>query len=81
MMLKVNQNNDGIKLEFLGKLENSELKKEQGGMSAMKRFQSLDRHARVVNEEVSSQFYFSSFHHHHSLYPASVLLCIKSLGM
>jgi len=54
MMFKVNPKNDGIKLESLGRLEANEQKKEQGGMSAMKRFQSLDRHAKVVSEEVSS---------------------------
>ena len=52
MMFSVTQKNDGLKLECVGKLENSEQKKEQGGMSAMRRFQSLDRHARVVSEEV-----------------------------
>jgi len=51
MMYTLSQKSDGLRLEFNGKLENSDQKKEQGGMSAMKRFQSLDRHARIVTED------------------------------
>jgi actin related protein 2/3 complex subunit 1A/1B len=53
MMFKVDMNGNGIKLECLGEVQPSGQKKEAGGVSAMKKFQSLDRHARVVNDEDS----------------------------
>lgn len=43
----------GIKLEVVGKLDVSgDVKKESNSMTAMRRFQSLDRHAKVLNDEV-----------------------------
>ena len=52
MLFQVVQGHNGLGLACLGKVDNSEQKKEQGGVTAMKKFQSLDRHAKVVNEEV-----------------------------
>lgn len=51
MLFRASKAGDAIKLESLGKVEQSEQRKEQGGLSAMRKFQSLDRHARVLNEE------------------------------
>ena len=56
MLFRYTKSQDGGKLESLGKFEQDEQRKEQGGISAMRRFQSLDRHARVLNDEVK---YFS----------------------
>lgn len=52
MLFRYSKSQDGGKLESLGKFEQDEQRKEQSGISAMRRFQSLDRHARVLNDEV-----------------------------
>jgi len=51
ILFKVSQVSDGIKLETAGKIESADQKKESNSMSAMRRFQSLDRHAKVLNDE------------------------------
>lgn len=53
LLFQVGEGHGGLDLVCLGQLENSEQKKEQGGVSAMRKFQSLDRHAKVVNDEVN----------------------------
>ncbi|CAG7728083.1 unnamed protein product [Allacma fusca] len=50
-MFRLTKTPDGNKLESLGKVEQGEQRKEQSGLSAMRKFQSLDRHARVLNDE------------------------------
>lgn len=44
--------NEVGKVQFAGKLDAS-LKKESSGVSAMKKFQSLDRHARTETNDTS----------------------------
>jgi len=52
MLFQVVQSHNGLGLQCVGKVENSENKKEQGQVTAMKRFQSLDRHAKVNDDDV-----------------------------
>jgi len=51
IMFKVGVSGGVVQLTCVGKVQQSEQRKEQSGISAMKKFQSLDRHARIINEE------------------------------
>jgi len=51
IMFKVAVSGGVVQLSCVGKVQQSEQRKEQSGISAMKKFQSLDRHARIINEE------------------------------
>lgn len=51
VMFKATKSGNAIQLECVGKVQQTEQRKEQAGISAMKKFQSLDRHARIINEE------------------------------
>jgi actin related protein 2/3 complex subunit 1A/1B len=52
VMFKCVNSGNGVQLQCVGKVQQAEQRKEQGGISAMRKFQSLDRHARIINEEV-----------------------------
>jgi actin related protein 2/3 complex subunit 1A/1B len=51
IMFKVFKTGESIQMQSVGKVQQSEQRKELGGISAMRKFQSLDRHARIINEE------------------------------
>ncbi|CAL8083516.1 unnamed protein product [Orchesella dallaii] len=51
MMFQVSRTGECLLLQCIGKVKQTEQRKEHGGLSAMRKFQSLDRHARVINEE------------------------------
>jgi actin related protein 2/3 complex subunit 1A/1B len=51
MMFQVTKPGESLLLQCIGKVQQSEQRKEHGGISAMRKFQSLDRHNRVINEE------------------------------
>lgn len=53
MMFQVTKSGQSLQLQCVGKVQQNEQRKEAIGLSAMRKFQSLDRHARVINDEVN----------------------------
>jgi actin related protein 2/3 complex subunit 1A/1B len=52
IMFRITRTGDSVQVQCVGKVQQSEQRKELGGLSAMKKFQSLDRHARIIQDEV-----------------------------
>lgn len=62
VLFRVIATSDSLQTKCLGLLVQNEQKKELSGISAMKKFQSLDRHARVVSDMVRNIHSYLKFY-------------------
>lgn len=61
VMFRVSKSGDSVQIQCVGKVQQAVQRQELGGLSAMRKFQSLDRHARIINDDVCVNYSKSKF--------------------